>query len=154
MYMNSAQNAQTLDTVKKHSTSAIDRVLLKNGCFRRHYGDDYAKQALVGLRNDHRLDPDNDQPMPKWATDLLRDSRIGYRLRVRIVLTHQYDLTGDVSCQAETYNAPKRKPPTWLSSHRDYRRDLAKKYLIKKGILREPPSTNNTTKQNTNQEKR
>ena len=67
---------------------------------------------LVGnrkrLMNEHKLDTLIDPALPSWAVRLLADSGIGASVKIEMVLTHHFDITGEVA--SERYVCPKELP--------------------------------------------
>lgn len=86
--------------------NAIERVIerkipnLKRG--------DELVQSRKRLMKENRLDTLTDPALPSWAVKLLSDSSIGASIRIEMVLTHHFDITGDVA--SERYVCPKELP--------------------------------------------
>lgn len=72
--------------------NAIERVIAHKAVVDK-YGDrlPIIREKLLEA---HKLDCLNDQPIPDWAIQILKDPTVGYRTRIRIVMTHQFDITG------------------------------------------------------------
>lgn len=60
------------------------------------------------LMKEHRLDTLTDPALPSWAAKLLADSGIGASVRIEMVLTHHFDITGETV--SERYVCPKELP--------------------------------------------
>lgn len=116
--------------------NAIVRVMRSRAII-NHYGPDEAKRITEKLLKEHKLDEAVDQPVPQWAIDILKNPRVGYRTRIKILMTHQFDIT-DVNpswrfvLPMEAENAPPKPPPKWLVEFRAKRLAETKKYLEKK----------------------
>ena len=116
--------------------NAIERVLSMNAVV-KHYGvdiEDIKKNMLAS----HPLDCEKDQPLPKWATDILKDKSVGYRTRIRIVMMHHFDITGESPSwrfvqPKDMKEAPPRDPPKELVELRSKNKAKAEEYFKRKG---------------------
>ncbi len=94
---------------------------------------------LVGK---HPLDENKDQPLPEWAVKILRDETVGFRWRVKIVLSHNLDITGEnphAHLVQDNGGEPRMKDmvvPKWLDEYRERKRKQAEEYMKKKGIIK------------------
>ncbi len=116
--------------------NAIERVLAHKAVIDK-YGDrlPQIKEKLLGA---HKLDCLNDQPIPDWAIQILKDPTVGYRTRIRIVMTHQFDITGESPSwrfvqPKDMREAPPRDPPKELVDLRSKNKAKAEEYLKRKG---------------------
>lgn len=107
--------------------NAIERVLGHKAVIDK-YGDrlPHIREKLLG---EHKLDCLSDKPIPDWAIQILKDPTVGYRTRIRIVMTHQFDITGESPSwrfvsPKDMREAPERPTPKELV---DFRSDKAKK---------------------------
>lgn len=107
--------------------NAIERVLGHKAVVEK-YGDrlPQIKEKLLGA---HKLDCLNDKPIPDWAIQILKDPTVGYRTRIRIVMTHQFDITGESPSwrfvqPKDMREAPERPPSKELV---EFRNDKANK---------------------------
>lgn len=116
--------------------NAIERVLSMDAVA-KHYGD-----AIEGIKKNmlasHPLDCEKDQPLPKWATDILKDKSVGYRTRIRIAMMHHFDITGESPSwrfvqPKDMREAPPRDPPKELVDLRSKNKAKAEEYLKRKG---------------------
>ena len=86
--------------------NAIERVIerkvpnLKNG--------DKLARSRKRLVKENSLDTLTDPALPSWAVKLLSDSSIGASIRIEMVLTHHFDITGEMV--SERYVCPKDLP--------------------------------------------
>lgn len=101
--------------------NAIERVLGHKAVVEK-YGDRLPaiKEKLLGA---HKLDCLTDQPIPDWAIQILKDPTVGYRTRIRIVMTHQFDITGESPSwrfvtPKDMREAPERPAPKELKEFR------------------------------------
>lgn len=107
--------------------NAIERVLGHRAVIDK-YGDGLP-QIKAKLLEAHKLDCLSDKPIPDWAIQILKDPTVGYRTRIRIVMTHQFDITGESPSwrfvsPKDMKEAPERPAPKELV---DFRSDKAKK---------------------------
>ena len=107
--------------------NAIERVLGHKAVMDK-YGD-RLPQIKRKLLEEHKLDCLADKPIPDWAIQILKDPTVGYRTRIRIVMTHQFDITGESPSwrfvsPKDMKEAPERPAPKELV---DFRSDTAKK---------------------------
>lgn len=115
--------------------SAIERVMF-DGSLKSHY-DMLHPTMVKDMLKDHPLDFEKDEPVPNWAVKLLCDKRVGYRTRVRIVLTHHHDITGDPIPKARSVKArDKDTAPTVMgkriAEHRAIAAKRAADFIAKK----------------------
>lgn len=71
--------------------NAIERTLKREKVM-QHYGDRFPK-LLKDVLKDHPIDELKDKEIPQWAIDIMKDKRIGYAQRIKIVMMHQFDIT-------------------------------------------------------------
>lgn len=116
--------------------NAIDRVLSRRD-FVDSRGEDVAKEIREKAKEAHKLDFRTDAPIPQWAIDIIRDSSLGgYKIRMRILIAHQFDIT-DTNCSwvflpsKEVNKLPPKPTPDWLVKHREDKAELAKRILAK-----------------------
>lgn len=50
---------------------------------------------LEDMLKEHPLNHETDDPIPEWAISILKDKRVGFKIRVRMILTHHYDITNE-----------------------------------------------------------
>lgn len=107
--------------------NAIERVLGHKAVVEK-YGDrlPQIKEKLLGT---HKLDCLNDKPIPDWAIQILKDPTVGYRTRIRIVMTHQFDITGESPSWRFVQPKDMREAPERPASKElvEFRNDKAKK---------------------------
>ena len=113
------------------SENAIVRVLSHHAVV-EHYGAAKTKEIRDKMLAAHPLDDEHDAPLPNWAVQILKDPSVGYRTRIRIAMTHHWDITGENPSwrfvqPMDMKSAPPKPPPTWLQEQRE----LAKQYLEK-----------------------
>lgn len=94
---------------------------------------------LVGK---HPLDEAKDDPLPEWAVKILRDETVGFKWRVKIVLSHHLDITGvnpHSHLVQDGGGEPRQKDmvvPKWLEEFRNGKRKQAEEYMRKKGVIK------------------
>ena len=86
--------------------NAIERVIERKIPNLRR-GDELA-HSRNRLLKENRLDTLTDPSLPSWAVKLLSDSSIGASIRIEMVLTHHFDITGEMV--SERYVCPKELP--------------------------------------------
>lgn len=116
--------------------NAISRCLAEHG-FIDHYGKDLAKKKCDAMLSAHPLNDDTDAPLPKWAINIMKDKSVGYRTRIKIVMTHHWDITGENPSwrfvqPSEMKSAPPKQPPEWLEKFRESKKAVARDYLLRK----------------------
>lgn len=116
--------------------NAIERTFKLSGVIER-YGEKVPELCASMVRN-HPLDCEKDQPIPQWALDIMKDKTVGYRTRIRIVMTHHFDITGESPSwrfvpPKSMKEAPPRDPPKSLVALREKNRQKAEEYLKSKG---------------------
>lgn len=116
--------------------NAISRVMAHHQVV-DHYGKDATKKLTEQMLLAHPLDDEHDAPIPKWAAQLLKDKSVGYRTRIKIVMTHHWDITGENPSwrfvpPKDMKEAPPKPPPTWLQSFREKKKKEARDFLVKK----------------------
>lgn len=99
-------------------------------------GDDIAKELKDELLKDHPLDEENDKPLPEWAIGIMKDKRIGYRTRIKIVMMHHWDITGENPSwrfvqPSDMKNTPEREAPKDVKDFRMKQKEKADEYLSK-----------------------
>lgn len=115
--------------------NAIVRVLAHHAVI-DHYGAEKAQKIKERMLCAHPLDEEKDAPLPQWAVQILKDPSVGYRTRIRIAMTHHWDITGENPSwrfvqPSDMKNSPPKPPPSWLQAHRAKKIEIAKKYLEK-----------------------
>lgn len=60
--------------------------------FVEKYGVEDAKMMCSWAKAKAPLDPRKDEMLPDWAIDVLRLGRLGYKARIKIVMTHAEDI--------------------------------------------------------------
>lgn len=114
--------------------NAIERTL-EGRMIVEKYGDRLPKIREKMLA-EHPLDHNKDEPMPQWAIDILKDPSVGYRSRIKIVMIHQYDITGtNPSVRFVSTNdmsdAPDKEVPKSIKEFRASKTKAADEYLKK-----------------------
>lgn len=112
--------------------NAIERVM-EMKALASHYGEKIS-EIREGMVKDHPLDYTKDAPVPDWAIDIMKDKRIGYRTRIKIIMTHQFDIT---DCNpsmrfvtpSEARNAPPKPPPKKILDFRAKKAKEAEEFL-------------------------
>lgn len=99
-------------------------------------GKDEAEKTTQRLLAAHPLDDRKDAPIPEWALNIMKDKTIGYRTRIKIVMMHHWDITGENPSwrfvqPSDMKNTPPRKAPEWLEKHRDKQTKIADEYIEK-----------------------
>jgi hypothetical protein len=115
--------------------NAIDRVFSRES-LKRHHGEETVKKLKEEYRVRHPLNFMRDDPVPEWAISILRDSTVGYRTRIRILMMHQYDIINMCPTKVLTENeeltkAPESTVPSWLVDAREMAAERAIKILKK-----------------------
>lgn len=115
--------------------NAIARVMAHKSVI-MHYGEEGAKKITEQLLRDHPLNDETDKELPPWAIDILKDASIGYRTRIRIAMTHHWDITGENPSwrfvqPKDMREAPPKPPPDWLTEFREKKKQVAKNYIEK-----------------------
>ena len=118
--------------------NAVERVLEHRQVVER-YGERIHKIREAMLAK-HKLDFEKDAPIPQWAIEILKDPHVGYRTRIKMVMTHQYDITDENPSwrfvqPSEMRDAPEKPPPKELVEFREAKRKQAEEYIsrINKG---------------------
>ena len=88
------------------------------------------------LRQHVRLDDRKDAPLPQWAIDVLSVEAISYRVRLKILSAHHWDITGEfiphVLKKPDLRVTPPLSPPQWLDDIRERQKQIAKEYIERK----------------------
>lgn len=110
--------------------NAIERVVAMKAPTLKS-GDELAKSRDALVKR-HRLERMFDPALPRWAAELLSDSEIGASVRIAMVLTHHFDITGEVA--SERYvckEVPKTRRPTKIEMERfrDGQKKAADRYI-------------------------
>ena len=116
--------------------NAIERVLNDDKVV-AHYGQEWVRLMTAYLQDNHPLNSDTDAPVPQWAVNLLLAKGIGYHQRVRMVIMHHWDITGDSPQDLhikykDVLKAPAAPIPDWLAEFREKHAAIAKEYLERK----------------------
>lgn len=116
--------------------NAIERVLNDEKVV-AHYGTEWVEWMNHYLQENIPLNSDTDTPLPKWAIDLLVAKAVGYHNRIRMVLMHQWDITGQNPEELkirkkDVDKAPGLPLPDWLIKFREKHTAIAKEYLERK----------------------
>jgi len=115
--------------------NAISRVMSHHQVV-EHYGKEVTQRKIERMLVAHPLDDDKDAPLPKWAVNLLKDPSVGYRTRIRIVMTHHWDITNENPSwrfvqPKDMKEAPPKSTPVWLQAFRENKQKVAREYLAK-----------------------
>lgn len=115
---------------------AIERVLSRRS-FVDYHGPKAAKEMRDKARSRHKLNYENDAPLPQWAIDILKDRDLGgYKCRISILFAHQFDITDTRQSrvfikESEARNVQQKPTPKWLVDHRKDKAEIAKRILEK-----------------------
>lgn len=139
--------------------NAIERTLKREKVM-QHYGDRFPK-LLKDVLKDHPIDELKDKEIPQWAIDIMKDKRIGYAQRIKIVMMHQFDIT-NVSPSwrfvqpRDVRNAPLQCEPEAMKEARLKNRLAAIDYLqkLKQSETEAKPETEPELKQEAENERK
>lgn len=98
--------------------------------------DDYDSFIDKMMRN-NRLDAKSDQPLPDWALQILSNTELGFKWRVKIVLLHHFMITGVIPSSniiGHLYADELVEVPQWLKEIRERRKKEADELLKRKGL--------------------
>ena len=114
---------------------AIERVLTSPQVAHK-YGKDFCDGVIAQSKRWGILNYKTDEPLPKWAIDILNMTEFGYRTRYALLVEHNYDITGSADrenhLRKSKTEAPPLDVPEWLTEFRKKQADVAKKYLERK----------------------
>lgn len=110
--------------------NAIERVMEEES-YIAWLGKDYANRLKQRMLKRHFLDRKNDQPLPKWATDIFYDFTLGFRRRIRVVMFHNFDILNE---DPRKYRPgwDNKESPQWLTEFRMKKLEEARKLIAKK----------------------
>jgi len=81
------------------------------------------------------LDEERDEPLPQWVINLMRESDLPYKTRLKIMATHHFDITHEncnwVFLPTEEARKAPRSVPRWLVDFRERQAQRAKDAIEK-----------------------
>ena len=82
-----------------------------------------ADELIKRTLDRHDLDPDTDTPLPEWAFRLLSDTVLSFKVRVKMVMLHHFNMTGQAplwgGMKSETFKGAPMKESEWLNKFRE-----------------------------------